>query len=113
VANALIYLFGGDPKHGDNFALLPTATLATNPGGTVPDGDYLVITHRRDTTAQANATVEHSTTLVAPWTTAADGVDGVVVVETSGGFAPGIDKVDVFIPRTGARGFGRVGVSLP
>ena len=113
VANALVYLFGGDPKDGNNLTLLPTATAATNPGGTVPNGDYLVFSHRRDTTAQATATVEHSTTLAAPWTTATDGVDGVVVVETAGGFSPGIDKVDVFIPRSGSRIFGRVAVVLP
>lgn len=113
VANALVYLFGGDPKDGNNLALLPTATAATNPGGAVPDGDYLVFSYRRDATAEVTTTVEHSTTLAAPWTTATDGVDGVVVVETADGFTPGIDKVDVFIPRSASRIFGRVAVALP
>jgi hypothetical protein len=109
----LVYLFGGDPKDGNNQTLLPTATLATNPGGTVPNGNYLVFTYRRDATAQVTAAVEHSTTLTAPWTTAANGVDGVVVVETANGFASGINKVEVFIPRSAARMFGRLGVSVP
>lgn len=111
VANSLVYLFGGDPKDGNNQTLLPTATLATNPGGPVPNGNYLVFTYRRDATAQVTAAVEHSTTLAAPWTTAANDVDGVVVVATANGYASGIDKVEVFIPRSGARMFGRLSVS--
>lgn len=114
VANALVYLLGGDPKDGNNLTLLPTATLVTNPGGTVPDGGYLVFTHRRDATAQANPTVEHSTTLEAPWTIATDGVDGVVVIETTDGFAPGIDRVEVFIPQqANPHLFGRLAVTIP
>jgi len=113
VANALVYLFGGNPKDGNNQALLPTVATATNPGGTVPDGDYLVFTYRRDATALVHAGVEHSTTLKAPWTTAADGVDGVVIVETPNGFASGIDRVEVFIPRSAARNFARLAASLP
>jgi autotransporter-associated beta strand protein len=113
VANALVYLFGGDPKNGNNAALLPTATLVTNPGGTVPDGDYLVLTYRHDTTAVVNATVERSATLQAPWTATTNGVDGAVIVETPDGFAPGIKKVEVFIPRSSARLFGRVRADIP
>jgi autotransporter-associated beta strand protein len=113
VANALVYLFGGDPKDGDNLALLPTATTATNPGGTVPGGDYLVFTYRRDANASVTATVEHSTTLEAPWTAATHGQGGVVVVETPNGFASGIDRVEVFIPRAAARMFARVAATVP
>jgi len=117
VANALVYLLGGDPKDGNNQTLLPTAALASDPRNGIPDGDYLVITHRRSAAAVAEGTsssVEHSTTLTAPWTAALHGVDGVVVVETADGFDPGIDRVEVFIPRAShARLFGRLGVTLP
>jgi hypothetical protein len=113
VANALVYLFGGDPKIGNNTVLLPTTTLATNPGGTVPDGNYLVFTYRRDATANVTAAVEHSTTLAAPWTTAANGAEGVVIVETANGYEPGIDKCEVFIPRTSARMFVRLNTTTP
>lgn len=113
VANALVYLFGGDPKDANNLALLPTAAAATDPGGTVPDGDYLVFAYRRDATADVTATVEHSATLTTPWMSAIDGVDGVVVVETADGYEPGIDRVEVFIPRTTPRLFTRLHVDLP
>ena len=113
VANALVYLFGGDPKDGNNPSLLPTVTLATNPAGPVPNGNYLVFTYRRDTSANATVTVEHSTDLATPWTTATNGVDGVVIVETPNGFPPDLDKVEVFIPRSSASMFSRLSVIVP
>jgi hypothetical protein len=79
----------------------------------VPAGDYLVFTYRRDAAAQVTAAAEHSATLAAPWTTATHGVDGVVIVDTADGYEPGINKVEVFIPRSGERLFGRLGATLP
>ena len=111
VANALVYLFGGDPKNGNNRALLPTATLATNPGGGVPAGNYLVVTYRRDSAASVSATVEYGSTLTGPWSTATAGSEGVVILETPDAFAPGIHKVEVFLPRSPGRLFARVAAS--
>jgi len=38
VANALVFLLGGNPKDGGNRLLLPATAIATNPGDPVPDG---------------------------------------------------------------------------
>jgi hypothetical protein len=86
--------------------------LVTNPGPPVPDGDYFVLTYRRDATAAAGAFVEHSATAAEPWTPATNGIDGVVATTTPDGFAPGIDRVAVHIPRQDSRLFVRVGASI-
>ncbi len=111
LANVLVYLFGGDPKQTNHHELLPVASLVSKPGPPVPDGDYLVITYRRDPAAAVQAFVEHSATALEPWTRAIDGIDGVVATTMADGFTPGIDRVDVHIPRHEPRMFVRVGAS--
>jgi len=112
LANALVYLFGGNPKQGNNHALLPTGTFGTGPGGAVPAGEYFTVGLRRATAAAVQPRVEHSPGLDGPWTSAIDGIDGVVAITTPDGFAPGIDEVEVHIPRLAPRLFVRVGVTL-
>ena len=110
VANALVYLFGGDPKEGSNQTLLPTAMRVTDPGPPAPAGEYFVITYRHDSGASVVSFVESSDTLDGAWTPAVDGVDGVIVTTTPDGFAVGIDRVVVRIPGGVPRMFVRLGV---
>jgi autotransporter-associated beta strand protein len=111
LANVLIYLFGGDPKGGDNHALLPAISRMVSPGPPVPDGDYFVVAYRRDPAATVVSWVESSVALDGPWTPAVDGVHGVVATTTPDGFAPGIDRVAVHIPSHEPRLFVRVGAT--
>ena len=110
VANALVYLFGGDPKEGSNQTLLPTAMRVTDPGPPAPAGEYFVITYRHDSGASVVSFVESSNSLDGAWTPAVDGVDGVIVTTTPDGFAVGIDRVVVRIPGGVPRMFVRLGV---
>jgi len=60
------------------------------------------------------AIVEHDDDLAGPWAAAVDGVNSVAVVETPDGYGPGIDQVEVFIPRASkTRGFARLTVTVP
>lgn len=111
VANGLTYLFGGDPGNGNPQPLLPAATMMSNPGPPVPDGDYFVVAYRRDPTASVVSWVESSVALDGPWTPAVDGIDGVVATTTPDGFAPGVDRVSVHIPSHEPRLFVRVGAA--
>jgi autotransporter-associated beta strand protein len=117
VSNALELVFGGNPKDTMDADLMPKIALVTNPGGTVPDGDYLRLTYRRSsasTTAGITTIAEYDSDLNAPWTSATDGVDGVVIITTENGFAAGIDKVETFIPRGSLSTiFGRVKATVP
>jgi hypothetical protein len=78
----------------------------------VPAGEYFTVRFRRATAAAVQPLVEHSPSLDGPWTSAIDGIDGVLATTTPDGFAPGIDRVEVHIPRLGPRLFVRVGVTL-
>lgn len=116
VPNAVEFVLGGDPKNTMDAALLPTIALVTNPSG-LPAGNYLKYTFRR-TDASVSAGVvagaEYDTDLVPAWTTAVQGVGGVQIVTTDDGFAAGVDKVEVFVPRAAnAKLFGRLNVQVP
>jgi hypothetical protein len=115
VANAIVFVLGGDPLHGFNQPLLPTVALVSDPGNGVPDGDYLVFRHRQSIAAAAESVtfVEYSPDLQDPWTVAADGVGGVVVMETPDAHAPGIARVETFIPISDSRTFARLRVIIP
>jgi len=107
VDNCIEFVIGGDPNGTDSNGLLPTATT---------DETYLTFTFRRtDESAFYAPYVEYGSDL-AGWTTAADGVDGVIITETDDGFGAGIDQVTVQIPRTLAAGsslFARLRVDIP
>jgi len=100
---------------GFNQPLLPTVSVSRNPGDGVPDGDYLIFEHRESTAAAAGSVigVEYSPDPKDPWTGAIDGVDGVVVVETPDAHAPGIARVETFIPISSPRVFARLRVFIP
>lgn len=116
IANAVEYVLGGDPKNSMDAALLPTLDLVTDPSG-LPAGNYLKYTFRRtddSLSAGVVASAQYDTDLVPAWTTAVQGVGGVQIVTTDEGFASGVDKVEVFVPR-GANTtlFGRLDVEVP
>ncbi|BCX48828.1 hypothetical protein HAHE_27360 [Haloferula helveola] len=81
---------------------LPTGGLVNaDPDGDLTSSDYLLFTYRRTTAAgtDANTTIEvNYGTDLSGWTTAADGVDGIVIFDTQNGFGAGVDQVDVYIP---------------
>ncbi len=118
VSNVVEMLVGGDPKSAMDAALLPKVALVSNPGSLV--GDYLEFTYRRSAlsvSAGVSATCQSTTDLLLPWTTATNGVNGVVVIETAGFYATGasaIDRVQVYVPRAShAMLFGRLQVTVP
>lgn len=121
IANSVELIVGGNPATGMDTALLPTIELVTDPAG-VPAGDYLLFTYRRSdlsVLAGVTAVAEFDADLLAPWTTAVDGVDGVEILvdDNYGSFVPpaaDTDRVRVFVPR-GANPllFGRLGAIVP
>ncbi|MEO5916279.1 MAG: autotransporter-associated beta strand repeat-containing protein [Luteolibacter sp.] len=115
IANSIEFVLGGNPATVSDTALLPTSELVTNPGGSVPNGNYLKFTFRR-TSASASLTpaAQSDTDLAGPWTTAVAGQGGVVVVTTANFYGTGVDRVICYIPRP-ATGpfFGRLSVTTP
>jgi len=118
VANAVEMVLGGDPKTVMDAGLLPQLALVTNPVG-VPAGDYLEFTYRRtdlSVSAGVAAVCETATDLLGPWTTAADGVNGVVVLVDNdyAPFGAATARVRVYVPRgANVRLFGRLHVTVP
>jgi autotransporter-associated beta strand protein len=117
--NAVEFVVGGNPASGMDAALLPTVTLVTNPGGTVPDGSYLKFTYRRTpASAYLNPGMEYDADLTGAWTAAA-GAPGAVQVVTPGFYTTPTpaDKVDVYVPRAAnqvnGKLFGRLRVTVP
>lgn len=121
IANAVELMIGGNPAAAMDAKLLPKLELVKNPAG-VPAGDYLLFTYRRSGMASAaglTAAAQYDADLVGPWTTAQDGVGGVVVLvdEDYASFDPAAadtDRVRVYIPRgTNPKLFGRLSVTVP
>lgn len=121
IPNAVEMVIGGNPATGMDTALLPTLQLVTDPAG-LPVGNYLLFTYRRtdlSVTAGVTAAGEFDTDLVAPWSTAVDGVDGVVVLvdDNYASFVPpatNTDRVRVFVPRgVNSKLFGRLNATVP
>jgi len=115
IANAVEYVIGNAPNQ-TKVENLPVGTLVTNPAGVSPAGDYLKFVYRR-TTASVDAgvvsSVQYDTDLVGTWTTAANGVGNVTILETANAGLPGTD-VEVYIPRTAnTKLFGRLSVVVP
>ncbi|MCU0749868.1 MAG: autotransporter-associated beta strand repeat-containing protein, partial [Akkermansiaceae bacterium] len=116
IANAVEFVIGGNPENVMDAALLPTLELVTNPPA-LPAGQYLKFTYRRSAEsvdAGVLSTAQHDGDLAGTWATALDNAGGVEIIETPNGSAPGIDKVEVFIPRGAATTlFGRLSVEVP
>lgn len=103
ISNAVEFVIGGNPASGNDSSLLPTQTLVTTDVGN-GSTDYIKFTFRRtDVSAYLAPTAEFDTDLVGTWTTAVNGVAGVVVQTTDDDFPAG-DRVDVYIPRSLAAG---------
>lgn len=109
IANSIEFVIGGNPASESNSDLLPDGEpVSVDLGAGVLD--YYKFTYRRTAdSAYLNPGVEHDTDLVAPWTFAENGVDGVVVQESPGFYGAGIDRVECYIPLPlGGRLFGRL-----
>ena len=99
-----------DVPFADDAGFAPDFDTTTNP-------EFFIFTHRRTAAAAADAKtaiqVEYGSAL-AGWTTAVAGED-VIIDVTTGGFGPGVDRVDVKIRRTLAlddRLFARLKVAI-
>jgi len=117
VANAAELVVGGNPATGMDADKLPTIQLVTNPGGTIPDGNYMLFTYRR-TTLSLDAGIatacQYNTDLGAVWAPAVDGSGGVKVITTTGHYGTGIDRIQVYVPRAAnTKMFGRLDVIVP
>lgn len=98
IPNGIEFVIGGDPSGpgSDSSALLPTATVTAT--------HVNFVFRRTDASASYNPVAEYSTTLNPTWTTAQNGVNGVVITTDNDAFGAGIDRVTVAIPRTLAVG---------
>lgn len=109
IANGIEFVIGGDPTgpDSDSAALLPMASL---------NGDYLDFTFRRtDASASFNPYVEYGSTLTG-WTSAVNGVNGIIITVDDEHFGAGIDRVTVRVPKalaTNDKLFVRLGVTIP
>jgi hypothetical protein len=116
IRNAVEMVIGNLPNQ-TKVANLPTIQLVTDPAG-LPAGDYLKFSYRRSTVsddAGMTSAAQYDGDLLAPWTTALHGTDGVSIIETPNAAIPGHD-VDVYIPRglaVGGKLFGRLAVTVP
>ncbi|MCW1922640.1 autotransporter-associated beta strand repeat-containing protein [Luteolibacter arcticus] len=99
ITNGIEFVIGGQPNpanpNADSAALLPTATT---------DATHLRFVFRRsDLSDPAKSAVHYDTDLAGAWTPAQHGSNGVVVTPTND-IEPGIDSVEVAIPRALAPG---------
>jgi autotransporter-associated beta strand protein len=119
VDNAVEMLLGGLPATQMDAALLPTLALVSNPAGVEPAGNYFEFTYRRSdlaVSAGVSAACQTNTGLGPAWTTAQDGVNGVVVLVDNDytPYGTATDRVRVYVPRgTNARLFARLHVTVP
>lgn len=95
---------------------LPTGTTVNaDPDNDTVSSDYLLFSYRLSDAAAADAgtavSVEYGGDL-SGWTTATDGVDGVVILTTADGYGSGIARVDVYIPVGATELFARLKVEL-
>jgi autotransporter-associated beta strand protein len=117
VSNAVEMVVGGNPDTGMDVDKLPTLQLVADPGGTIPNGNYMLFTYRHSTLSSAaniTTTCQYNTDLGAVWATAANDVDNVKVITTPNHYALGIDRVQVYVPRAAnTKMFGRLDVIVP
>jgi hypothetical protein len=119
IPNLIEFVLGGNPATGQNPSLLPAMALVSNPGGTVPNGEYFRFTYRRvPAAASLNPGMEFSSSLAGTWTPAT-GAQGVVEVVTPNFYASptAADRVEVHVPRAthtaNGKFFGRLRVNSP
>jgi autotransporter-associated beta strand protein len=108
ISNGIEFVIGGDPSgpNSNSNALLPTATRE--------GGFFKFVFRRTDESSGFNPFVEYSS-ILASWTKAVNGVNGVTIAEENDFYGLGIDRVTVSIPE--ALGttelFTRLGVTIP
>ena len=123
IANGVEMVIGGNPATGMDVALLPTLEMVNaDPDGDTNFSDYFLFTYRRTALSEiagVEAECEIDTDLAGPWTPAAAGVAGVVIVEEfdfnfSPPAPPDTDRVRVHVPRGSNDSlFGRLNVLVP
>jgi autotransporter-associated beta strand protein len=109
--NAIEFVLGGQPNPANPNAasngLVPTLNAS---------GANLVFTYRRTDLALTQPgigiKVEHGSNLIG-WTAAVDGEAGVTVAVTDDFYGAGVDRVEVSIPKSGAKMFARLNVQIP
>ncbi|MBN8459584.1 MAG: hypothetical protein J0M04_17275 [Verrucomicrobia bacterium] len=108
IPNGIEFVIGGEPNPAnpawDSRALLPTMVL---------DETYLRFVFRRSQVSATYLPTCHYSGDLTAWTLAEDDTNGVDILETPNGFSPGIDRVEVLIPRalaTSGRLFARLQV---
>jgi hypothetical protein len=110
ISNGIEFVIGGEPNPAhpewNSRALLPTMTL---------DETYLRFVYRRSQASAIYLPACYYSGNLAAWTLAEDDTNGVDILETPNGFATGIDRVEVLIPRalaTSGRLFARLQVKV-
>jgi hypothetical protein len=116
-------VLGGNPATGMNTALLPTIELVNAaPEGDTTFSNYLLFTYRRTAvleTALLLAACETDTDLLGSWSTAINGISGVVIQgDINFTFTPSAsantDRVRVYVPRgVNTAPFGRQKALVP
>lgn len=106
IPNGVEFASGGDPNAPD--AAMLTPRLAT-------DATQLRVTFRRAREAEnLPLRAEAAPTPSGPWSVLTDGQSGTLIRETVDGFGPGIDRVDVILPRPNLpKWFVRLAAELP
>lgn len=112
--NAVEFVIGGQPNPANPDA--SSSALAPRVSG---DDNHLIFTYRRTDLAMSQPgigiAVEYGSDL-SGWTAAVAGSGGIAINVTDEGYGPGIDKVEVSIPRSlavGSKLFARLKVTIP
>jgi autotransporter-associated beta strand protein len=112
--NAVEFVIGGQPNPANPDA--SSSVLAPRVSG---DDNHLIFTYRRTDLAMSQPGiaigVEYGSDL-SGWTAAVAGSGGILINVTDEGYGPGIDKVEVSIPRSlavGSKLFARLKVTIP
>ena len=95
ISNGIEFVIGSEPNPAnpawDSRALLPTMEL---------DETYLRFVFRRSQVSATYVPACHYSGNLTAWTKAEDDINGVDILETPNGFATGIDRVELLIPRS-------------
>ncbi|MCP5543531.1 MAG: tandem-95 repeat protein, partial [Akkermansiaceae bacterium] len=104
ILNSVEFVIGGNPANQANQNLLPFVSYVTaDPDNNTVFDNYLLFTYRRtddaNTDPSTDIRVEWNAYLSGPWTNATD-TPGTVVLETDDHYGAGVDRVQVYIPRS-------------